>query len=72
MARDEEKESPHPFPEESIKEMFRISRGNYRSFILLAHNSIEVALRDNKKSIDEEVLEKAKGLREYETNNNNI
>jgi len=46
--------------------MFRISRGNYRSFILLAHNAIEVALRENKELIDKEIIERAKRLR-YET-----
>lgn len=67
LAREREEYSFSPFSEESIKEMFRISRGNYRSFILLAHNAIEVALRENKELIDKVIIERAKRLRVYET-----
>lgn len=67
LARERDEDSFSPFSEESIKEMFRISGGNYRSFILLAHNAIEVALRENKQFIDKEIIERAKRLRVYET-----
>jgi len=63
LARERDEDSFSPFSEESIKEMFRISRGNYRSFILLAHNAIEVALSENKELIDKEIIERAKRLR---------
>ena len=63
LARERDEDSFSPFSEESIKEMFRISRGNYRSFILLAHNAIEVALNENKELIDKEIIERAKRLR---------
>jgi len=63
LARESDEDSFSPFSEESIKEMFRISRGNYRSFILLAHNAIEVALNENKELIDKEIIERAKRLR---------
>lgn len=63
LARDKEDTDLSPFVEKGIKEMLKTSKGNYRSFILLAHKAIEVASAHNKKAIDEKIVEKAKGLR---------
>lgn len=63
LARDKESPDISPFAEKGIKEILKTSKGNYRSFILLAHKSIEVALASNKKTIDEKIVEKAKELR---------
>lgn len=63
LARDKEDTDLSPFVEKGIKEMLKTSKGNYRSFILLAHKAIEVASAHNKKTIDEKIVEKAKGLR---------
>jgi len=62
-ARDKEKNSFIPFSEECIKEMIKISEGNYRSFLLLAYNSIEVAFKEQKSKIDNEIIKQAKELR---------
>jgi hypothetical protein len=66
LARENEAKDISPFTNESIKEMLKISKGNYRSFILIAHKAIEVALSGNKKTIDKNILEKAKELRHDE------
>jgi Cdc6-like AAA superfamily ATPase len=63
LARDRETSSLLPFSEECVKRMVEISEGNYRSFLLLAYNSIEIALKDGKSEINKEVIEKAKELR---------
>lgn len=63
LAREAESNVITPFTKESMKEMLKTSKGNYRSFILLAHKAIEVALANNKKTIDGKILEKAKELR---------
>jgi len=63
LAREKEINSFKPFSDECIKEMIRISEGNYRSFLTLAYNSIEVAFRENKRKIDTEIIKKAKELR---------
>ena len=63
MAREKETNSISPFTDESIKRMIEISEGNYRSFLLLAYNSIEIALKQRMPQINKEVIEKAKELR---------
>lgn len=63
LAREKESTDISPFIEKGTKEMLKTSKGNYRSFILLAHKAIQVALDSNKKTIDEKVVEKAKELR---------
>ena len=63
MAREKDTESISPFTDESIKRMIEISEGNYRSFLLLAYNSIEIALKQRIPRISKEVVEKAKELR---------
>jgi hypothetical protein len=63
LAREKESIDISPFVEKGNKEMLKTSKGNYRSFILLAHKAIEVALTKNKKTIDEKVVEEAKELR---------
>jgi Cdc6-like AAA superfamily ATPase len=63
LARDEESNNILPFNKETVREMLKISKGNYRSFILIAHKAIEVALAKNRKSIDKKILEKARELR---------
>lgn len=63
IARETQGNEISPFTKESVKEMLKISKGNYRSFILIAHKAIEVVLSTNKKTIDEKILEKAKNLR---------
>jgi len=63
LAREKENESVNPFAEDCIKEMIKTSEGNYRSFLLLAYNSIEVAFEEHKSKIDTEIIEKARELR---------
>ncbi len=63
IARETQGNEITPFTKESIKEMLKISKGNYRSFILISHKAIEVALAANKKTVDIKILEKAKDLR---------
>lgn len=63
MAREKDIKSLSPFSKESIKRMIEISEGNYRSFLLLAYNSIEIALKERKPQIDKEIVERAKELR---------
>lgn len=63
LAREKEKDSITPFSEECIKEMIKISEGNYRSFLLLAYNSIEIAFVEKKSEIDIETVNRAKKLR---------
>ncbi|HDD35312.1 MAG TPA: hypothetical protein ENF30_00775 [Candidatus Desulfofervidus auxilii] len=63
IARDKPSDSILPFSEESIKKMIEISKGNYRSFLLLAYNSIEIAVKLGRKEITREIVEKAKEIR---------
>jgi ABC-type dipeptide/oligopeptide/nickel transport system ATPase component len=63
LAREKEKDTHKPFSDTCIKEMIKISEGNYRSFLVLAYNSIEVAFRDQKSEIDVDAVNKAKELR---------
>jgi len=63
LSREKESNNIFPFVEKGIKEMLKTSKGNYRSFILLAHKAIAVALASNKKIIDEKIIKKAKELR---------
>lgn len=63
LARDKKEDSTAPFSEKSIKKIWSISKGNYRSFIRLAHKSIEYAI-SNKLSppIKADTLEKIKDV----------
>lgn len=63
MARTDEKDEITPFSDEAIKEMLEISKGNCRSFILLAHKALDVAIRQGKNQIGKTIVIKAKGLR---------
>jgi len=63
LARDEISDSITPFSEASIKKMVEISKGNYRSFLLLAYNSVEIAAKSNEAEITEEIVEMAKDIR---------
>lgn len=63
IVREREQKVITPFNEAAIKEMLKIAKGNCRSFILLAHKAIEVALAHNKSQIDKAIVTQAKGLR---------
>jgi len=73
LAREKKEESISPFSENSIKKMVSISKGNYRSFIRLAHKAIEHAI-SNKLSppIKESTIEKIKDVVYDETNSFNF
>jgi len=66
LAREKENTSLHPFSEESIAKMMEISEGNYRSFLLLAHSSLEIALSERASRISPEIIERAKELRGHD------
>jgi len=63
VSRTEESESTFPFSEDSVKKMAKISEGNYRSFLVLAYNSLEIALREKARNINPEIVERARELR---------
>lgn len=63
VAREKEEDSLHPFTEESVGKMIEISEGNCRSFLMLAFNAIEIALKEKKAKISMETVKKAKILR---------
>jgi Cdc6-like AAA superfamily ATPase len=63
LARDQEAESLHPFTQESIEKIIKISKGNYRSFLVLAHNSLEHALQVRSAEVTPEIIDKARALR---------
>jgi Cdc6-like AAA superfamily ATPase len=63
VARQEESESIFPFLDNVVKKMVDMSEGNYRSFLMLAYNSLEVALQERAQCIDSAVIEKAEMLR---------
>ncbi|MBW2003418.1 MAG: hypothetical protein JRI72_02230 [Deltaproteobacteria bacterium] len=66
MARSDASEDITPFNDEGVKEMLNISKGNCRSFILLAHKALDVAVREQKNQIGKTIVAKAKGLRHDE------
>jgi len=63
VSRTEESESTFPYSEDSVKRMIKISEGNYRSFLLLAYNSLEIALREKARNINPQIVERARELR---------
>jgi Cdc6-like AAA superfamily ATPase len=64
MARDNQIDSFSPFTEESVRRLVSLSKGNARSFLLLACNALEVAARDETVTqIDNAIIDKAKTLR---------
>lgn len=63
IASVQERRDISPFTQEAARKMLKISKGNYRSFILIAHKAIEVALTKGKKKINGTIIEKAKGFR---------
>lgn len=71
MAREKEQNSHAPFSDEAIKEMLKTTRGNYRSFILLAHKAVNIAAQQNKNAIDANIISSAKGLSDGEEYSHN-
>jgi len=63
LARDKEDESLHPFTDESVEKMIQLSKGNYRSFLVLSHNSLECALHEKSAEVTTEIIDKARVLR---------
>jgi len=52
-----------PFNEESIRRMIALSKGNCRSFLVLAYNALEIATRQDAAEVTPNVVESAKDLR---------
>lgn len=64
LARDTPANSFSPFNEESVRRMLSLSKGNCRSFLLLACNALEVGAREaTATQIDNSIVDKAKTLR---------
>lgn len=63
IAREENVGDVSPFTDKAVQQMLDTSKGNYRSFILLAHKAIEVGSAAQKKVIGKSIVQKAKGLR---------
>ncbi len=72
LVRDKESNAIAPFSASSIKKMLNVARGNYRSFILLAHKCLEVALERGTSNINDEIVETARDLRIHEASNTTI
>ncbi len=72
LVRDEESNLIAPFSTSSIKKMLHIAKGNYRSFILLAHKCLEVALESDTSNINDEIVETATNLRIHEASNTTV
>lgn len=65
LAREDKSEDIYPFSEELVLQMLKISKGNYRSFVRLAHKIIELSLiEDICPPFTKEVLERLVGEEE--------
>ena len=62
VARITEDDSISPFLERAAEKIIGIARGNYRSFVRIAHKCLEMALAEGRDSVDEGMVEKAKGF----------
>ena len=64
LVRDAQSNDTLPFTAEGVKRMLDISKGNCRSFLLLAYDALEIAAKDDATTqIDVNIVDKAKGLR---------
>jgi Cdc6-like AAA superfamily ATPase len=64
LVREKATEKPiTPFTEESVKRMIALSKGNCRSFLLLAYNALEIATRKETQEITPAIVDNAKDLR---------